>query len=135
MRPPDEVKRELVRQWLARADEDLGVAKVLLTEDAPYAAAAAFHAQQTAEKALKALLAWHQVEFPKTHVGALLDLLATVDSPLAESLREAPTLNPYGVDVRYPGDIPPTTVRDAHRAVETAAKVRTAVAEALEGRV
>ena len=26
MRPPDEVKREFVRQWLAKAEEDFGVA-------------------------------------------------------------------------------------------------------------
>lgn len=30
MRPPEEVKRDLVRQWLAKADEDLNAAKALL---------------------------------------------------------------------------------------------------------
>ncbi len=31
MRPPEEVKRDLVRQWLAKADEDLNAAKALLS--------------------------------------------------------------------------------------------------------
>jgi hypothetical protein len=32
MKPPDEIRREIVAQWLARADEDLSVARHLLAE-------------------------------------------------------------------------------------------------------
>jgi len=28
MRPPDEVKREIVRQWLAKADQDMKASEV-----------------------------------------------------------------------------------------------------------
>jgi hypothetical protein len=38
--------------------------------------AVAVHSQQAVQKALKALLVWYQVEFPKTHdIKRLLDLL------------------------------------------------------------
>jgi hypothetical protein len=80
MKPPDEIRREIVAQWVARADEDLSVARHLLAEKLPYHGAIGFHAQQAAEKLLKAYLVAHQVEFPETHgLGRLLDLIVPVD--------------------------------------------------------
>ena len=77
MRPAEEVRAELVRGWIARAEEDYRVAIFLADEKAPYPGAVAFHAQQAAEKHLKAALVHFQLEFPKTHdLGQLLDLLA-----------------------------------------------------------
>jgi len=125
MRPRDEVIRDLARQWLTKADQDLAVAAHLLSEEAPFLTAAAFHAQQAAEKYLKALLVRHQVEFPKTHdLGELLDLLATADAALAQQLRAAEGLNPYAVDTRYPGDCPEMTVQDGRQAVALATQVK-----------
>ena len=60
MKPPEEVKRDLVRQWLTKAENDLGVARHLAAESG-YFTAVAFHAQQAAEKYLKAFLVEHQV--------------------------------------------------------------------------
>ena len=66
-----EAIRVLVGQWLSRARSDLVLAQ--MTEDQRLLPEIlAFHAQQAAEKALKALLVHHQVEFPRTHVIALL---------------------------------------------------------------
>ena len=133
MRPPEEVKRELVRQWLKKAEEDWAAANVLLAEDAPVLSAIGFHTQQVAEKHLKAFLTWHQVEFPKTHnLGELLDLISRVDASLAESLREITVLNPYGVDVRYPAEFPEMTDEDAQQAMELAGAVRDTILAALE---
>jgi hypothetical protein len=50
---------------------------------------------------------------------------------LAESLREATALNPYGVLYRYPGEFPELTKEAATTALEMAAKVRAAVAPSL----
>ena len=50
MKTPDEVRQELVRKWLTRAEEDLAVANQLLTDDVPYFGAIGYHAQQAAEK-------------------------------------------------------------------------------------
>jgi HEPN domain-containing protein len=133
MKPPDEIRREIVAQWLARADEDLSVARHLLAENLPYHGAIGFHAQQAAEKFLKAYLVTHQVEFPKTHdLGRLLDLIAPVDGALATALSASVQLTDYGVDVRYPGDLPQLDADDAKSAVDRAVEVRDAVTSKLE---
>ena len=68
MRPPEEVRRELVRQWLGKAEGDFAVAEHPLAEGTGFLAAAGFHWQQAAEKFLKALLVRHQVDFPKVTI-------------------------------------------------------------------
>jgi len=136
MRPPDEVRRDLVRQWLRKAEEDFAVAERLLSEKLPYLNAIGFHAQQSAEKFLKAVLVRHSVEFPKTHdIDELLDLIATFDVSLTESLRGTTALSAYGVDIRYPGDFPEMTPDDAKAAVALALEVRAAVNRVLTPRV
>ena len=99
MKPPEVALRELVVQWLEKAE--------LLAQGGRFREIIAFHCQQTVEKYLKALLVRHQVEFPKTHdIRKLLGLIATVHPDLAESLRDADVLTPFGVEVRYPSDAP-----------------------------
>lgn len=133
MKPPDAIRRELVAQWLARAEEDFGVAQQLLSDRVAYYAAIGFHAQQAAEKYLKAFLVAHQVDFPKTHdLGRLLDLVASVDAALADSLSGAVQLTDYGVDARYPGDLPELRVGDAERAFTLAVQVRGEITRRLE---
>jgi len=136
MTPREETKRGLVLRWLAMADEDLSAAEVLLGQKKPFPFTAGFHAQQAAEKSLKAFLTWHQVEFPKTHdLGALLDLAARAAPDLERELRDTVALNPYGVQEWYPGEGTPMSVEEARQAVVLARKARAAVGRALEGRV
>ena len=133
MRTPDEVRRALVRRWLDRAAEDLGAAERLLSGGAAFPAAAGFHAQQAAEKYLKAFLTRRQVEFPKTHdLAALLDLVARVAPALAGSLPAITALTPYGVESRYPGDFPVPTAAEARQAVTLAEQVRVNILAALQ---
>jgi len=133
MKPRDAIRRELVARWLVRAEEDLNVARHLLAEQLPYYSAIGFHAQQAAEKYLKAFLVAHQIEFPKTYdLGRLLDIVSGVDAALAEALSGAVQLTDYGVDVRYPGDLPELGVDDAARVVDCAVQVRDAIAPRLE---
>ena len=134
MKPPEEVKRGLVQQWIAKAGSDFGVAKHLVMEDPPYLEAVGFHAQQAAEKYLKAFLVEQQIEFPKTHnLAELLDLVSKANLDLASSLKDAIALTPYGVDIRYPSDFPNITHEAARKAVELARKVRDAIQDVLKG--
>jgi len=127
------VKRELVRQWIDKADQDLRAAESLISGDSPLLYPSGFHSQQAAEKYIKAILTWHQVEFPKTHdFDELLELVSKVDKALAEQLGDTPLLTPYGVEVRYPGDIPEPTLTDAEEALELAKRVRDTVLPLLE---
>lgn len=130
MRPPEEIKREIVRQWLAKAEQDMKAGEALLAAELPFLYPACFHAQQAAEKYLKALLTWRQVEFPKTHaIEQLLHLVKEADADTASSLRDAIVLTPYGVDIRYPGDQPEPSLEEAREAVELARKVRDAIVD------
>jgi len=132
MKQPDKIRDEFVRQWLLKAEEDFNAAKSLITYGASFLSTVCFHSQQAAEKYLKAFLTYHQVEFPKTHdIDELLDLIAPTDSKLSESLRDVIVLTNYGVDVRYPGDFPNVTSRDAQQAIQMAEKVRRLVLELL----
>jgi HEPN domain-containing protein len=133
MQPPEKLKYEVARQWLQSAEEDLGVAQHLLSAKVPYSRAIGFHAQQAAEKFLKAYLTWNQKEFPKTHnLGNLLDLVAEINPPLADALRGASQLNPYAVETRYPSEGPRVSIGEAKQAMELAAKVRKRILEALK---
>ena len=71
--------------------------KPLLTEHV------CFHRQQAVEKALKAFLVHHGVDFPWTHqIGPLLDLCAGEDASLAALATVAVPLTEYAVRFRYP---------------------------------
>lgn len=125
MTPHEEARQRLVGDWLTRADSDLAVAERLLGEQGPFCNAVAFHCQQAAEKYLKAVLTLWQIEFPKTHVIAvLLKLVQTRDAELAESLMETVSLTPYGVELRYPGDRPDVVIEEAKEAVRLAVVAR-----------
>ena len=93
----------------------------------------AFHCQQAVEKYLKALLVRRQIEFPKTHdIAKLLDRVATVNADIAESLRDADVLTPFGVEARYPSDAPEVLQGGEIEAIGMARLVRTAVMISLQ---
>ena len=51
-------------RWLRYAREDLATAEAILTSASPSPRNACFLAQQTAEKALKSILIFLQIEYP-----------------------------------------------------------------------
>ena len=132
MNAPDTVLRK-VHQWLAYADEDLRLARhgLSMTIARPPYRLIAYHAQQGAEKCLKAYLVLRGVDFPYTHnVGHLLDLCTAHDA-WAETLRDAEELTPFAITARYPGEDEEVTQAEALRAIETAERVRAAVHDAI----
>lgn len=61
-----------------------------------------FHAQQAAEKALKAVLAASGDDFPWTHdLRHLIERLGDLETPLPSSLYEIRLLGPWAVEFRY----------------------------------
>lgn len=123
---------ELVADWLGRARADLAVAQ--LTDDKRIAPEIlAFHAQQAAEKALKAMLVQRQIEFPHTHViGLLLNLCQTAGYEDTETLTEAVSLTRYAVATRYPSTEEPVSRQEAREAAELAGCVLAWVEAQLE---
>jgi HEPN domain-containing protein len=85
---------------------------------------ASFHAQQAAEKALKALLTRHQIEFARTHsIGELLQLAESAVPGISARLEAARDLTRHAVADRYPGDEGPVSHVSAGRNVELARSV------------
>lgn len=89
---------------------------------------ASFHAQQTAEKALKALLTRRQIEFAKTHsIGELLRLAEPAVPGISSRHDAARDLTRYAIVDRYPGAGAPVNQASARRHVELARAVLDAV--------
>jgi HEPN domain-containing protein len=134
MKLPDPPILEKVKQWLAYAEEDLRLAHhgFSLPEGPPYRLIA-YHAQQCAEKHLKAYLVFHAVDFPFSHnLRRLLELCAA-QADWAEQLRDADELTPYAITARYPGEDEEVSEVEARRAVEIALRVRQTVRQSLHG--
>ena len=98
---------------------------------APNYDSACFHAQQCAEKYLKARLQEANTPFPRTHdLEVLLDLLLPIEPDWNRLLSAAQLLTSLAVDVRYPGyTADKAKASDALRACST---VRDAARRSLE---
>lgn len=132
MRSRERVIWDFVQGWLKKAESDMAAAQHLLEMDMEDFFVAAFHAQQAAEKFLKAFLVRHQIPFPKTHnINKLLELAAQADSSLKAEPSSAAMLTPFGVEFRYPGE-ESIDIESAEWAVEEALKVRKAVLKRLK---
>jgi HEPN domain-containing protein len=109
--------------WIARAEEDFTMAGLAIRQNPPLPYSACFHAQQTAEKYLKALLISKDTDFPKTHDLLLLQTLCEQAGILvAVDSKQLNTLSDYAVRVRYPGEDP--TIDEAKEAVQISNAVR-----------
>jgi HEPN domain-containing protein len=127
MKTPSEEVQHKVQKWVAFADEDLHFAQTGMSlpgREVPAYRLVAYHAQQCAEKYLKAYLVCQGVDFPYTHnISTLLELCSDY-ATWPTSLREAEELTDYAITTRYPGEDREVTEAEATSAVETARKVR-----------
>ncbi len=68
----------------------------------------AYHAQQCAEKYLKAYMVYHDTDFPYTHdIQKLLNLCGS--HIWIAKIKDAEELTPYAISARYPGMDEPVT--------------------------
>lgn len=118
----------LTTEWITKAEADLATARrELRARTAPNYDAACFHAQQCAEKYLKALLQEVTIPFGKTHnLCLLLDLLEDRYPALAFIRPKLAILNVYAVEYRYPGESADKDI--ARQAVKMAEEVKQVVA-------
>jgi HEPN domain-containing protein len=123
----------VVREWLAKAENDLLTAThtLKLGRRCP-TDTVCFHAQQCAEKYLKALMVHRAIDFPKTHdLEALVARLRSGPKP-ALSPDELARLKRYATVSRYPG-AEAISLSEARRAVAAARRIRKAVRALLPG--
>lgn len=116
----------LVGNWIAKAENDLKIAQDEIKTENPATDAICFHAQQCAEKYLKAYLIFNQKHFKKTHnIARLIELCKDI-SPDYEFLYtiNAHSLTDYAVEIRYGEEIYFPPVEESREAIEIAEKVR-----------
>ncbi len=100
-------KADLVQGLLRKAASDLLAMRA--SADAGSLDVACFHAQQAAEKYLKAYLAEHDREIPHTHNLYKLLALCSETNPAFDQLTEAAgLLTPFAVEARYDTEFWPT---------------------------
>jgi len=125
-------RRDLVRAWLSKADSDLKAAELALQAETALDTAC-FHAQQAAEKYLKAYLTFHAIEFPLTHnLNALINLCASRDGAFGTLHGLGSILTPYAVELRYDTEFWPA-LGTALEAYAAAREVRSFVRKRLGG--
>jgi HEPN domain-containing protein len=89
--------------WFAKADTDFRSAWMLADLSGP-PETICFLAQQGAEKYLKGYLVWHGVTFRKVHdMLEILNGCRNVEKAFGQLEDDCRALNPYAVEVRYPG--------------------------------
>lgn len=110
--------------WFARAEDDLRAAVKLMAGNDPLTATAAYHCQQAAEKALKAIIASRDAVIPKTHdLRRLVELCILYGSDF-DAVRDAcDELTPYATDFRYPTDTPDPSVDEVRMAISLSREV------------
>ena len=113
---------------MQKAEEDLVLAEhgLNLRENCPYDLIC-YHAQQCAEKYLKALLTGHALRVPRTHDLRFLIRQMPADLHLGIELDHVLALNRYSIETRYPENWDDIERPEAERAVALARAVRDAV--------
>jgi len=110
--------------WIIKASNDLKSAYKLMEGDTAILDTAIYHAQQCAEKALKAFLAFKQQTIRKTHdVAYLVDLCAEFEKKFSTLEQDAEILSPYNTAFRYPDILLEPDEEDVKDAVERAERI------------
>jgi HEPN domain-containing protein len=109
------------RAWIAKAENDLlNIRNNLFADETPWDTVC-FHAEQAAEKALKAFLVSRGEAPPRSHdLVHLVSLCESYDATLSVFTASCERLTYYGVHVRYPEDIYEPTETEARELAELA---------------
>lgn len=110
--------------WITKAENDLKSAKKLIEGTDPIYDTSIYHAQQCAEKALKAYLSYKDQPIQKTHdVQFLVELCIELDGIFESIMEDAILLNPYSTLFRYPDIILEPEKEDVIDAIEKAENI------------
>mgnify|MGYP005856081837 CR=1 FL=1 len=123
------------RVWLRYSESDLRAAHTLLNSGDFFPLQICFLAQQCGEKAIKAILVFEDVYFPKIHdLDRLRDLIPD-GWKIKEQFPDLAELTIWAVESRYPGNTPDVTEGEAEDALKLAEAVFNAVSTELEEQV
>jgi HEPN domain-containing protein len=119
------VHDEIVKQWIEKADHDLGTAKLIFLHIPHYYDTISFHCQQSVEKYIKSVLFFYNIEFKKTHnLVNLMGLLSTKINKTDDLIEKAILLNGFSTQIRYPDEVIELTKEELERAIQISDEFR-----------
>jgi len=122
--------RDVAKGWIRKAESDIENLTIMMASGKALDTAC-FHAQQAAEKYLKAFLCFNGISFPRTHdIEELLDLCATIDKRFSDLVEETVFLTDFAVELRYDFEFWPEQ-EDVEAAFEAANKIKQLVLDTL----
>ncbi len=117
---------EQIKEWIKKAEHDLGSAKIIFLYLPDYSDTIAFHCQQAVEKYIKAIMVYKEIEFQRSHdLIYLLELLSSVSEISKDRYKKAVSLNGYSVQIRYPDKIVKLTREELEDAIAISQEFRT----------
>jgi HEPN domain-containing protein len=123
------------QRWMAYAKSDLDAAYLLLEKGEFFPRQICFMSQQAGEKALKAVLVYLGIQFPKIHDLDRLRELIPQGWQVKEKFPQLYDLSVWSVEARYPGHTPDVTEEEARETLQLAEAVFEAVATEFKQRM
>ena len=122
------------KRWINYSKKDLSAASVLLDSGEFFPRQICFLAQQAAEKAIKAVLVFEEVDFPKNHdLDRLRDLIPD-GWKVKKTFPDLAALTIWAVESRYPGDVPDVVEAEARETFSLAQNVYQTIADEMNER-
>lgn len=120
--------------WLGYAESDLRAAQTLFESREFFPLQICFLSQQCAEKTIKAVLVFEEVNFPKVHDLDRLRDLTPNGWKVKQQFPDLAELTIWAVESRYPGDMPTISENEAREALRLAESVFHSVSREIQER-
>lgn len=119
------------KEWVEIASQDLASAKYLVNMKPVPLEIICYHCQQSAEKYLKAFMAFKGLEIIKTHdLTALYKELIVMDETFESIKNECIDLTDFSVTTRYPYKLE-LDIKDMKKAIKDAEKIQSFITDKL----
>jgi len=117
---------ESAKKWILKAENDLKIARDEIITENPATDAICFHAQQCAEKYLKAYFVFNNKEIRRTHdIAELIKMCLEIDPEFNFLNREdVVSLTDYAVEVRYINEFYFPPLEEAKIAIKLAEEIK-----------
>lgn len=128
------MRTDVVKNYITKAEHDLGTAILTYKNNPDYTDTITFHSQQTIEKMLKAFLSFHKIKVKTSHNIVFLLNQCTDIEPKFEKFEtdDFIDINQQGMRVRYDDIENDPETEEAFRYLELAKVMRNFVVTCLE---
>jgi len=111
------------QRWIKYASEDLHAAQIIISEPTIAHRHVCWLAQQSAEKSIKAVLIFLQIDFHRIHDLDALRNLIPDDWSVKARFPDLAILTEWAVEARYPGNWQEANESDARFAIKQAEEI------------